>query len=146
MCRFEFKMPLLVLPAKKQKILACIKRKYWFTNSELRFIPKRGWQLWYKMSRDIQHKFWLLCLSVELGAAQHSEWTFLGSPFSLCDYAWKEIALRALILWQQWVRNCPCSKTLNSRASKTDDTSTFLFVQSTEGHLTASRLQSQTSI
>ena len=39
-------------------------------------------------------------MSVELGAAQHSEWAFLGGPFSLHDYKWKEIALRALILWQ----------------------------------------------
>ena len=160
MCWFEFKMPLVVLPANNQKIPACIKRKYWFTNSGLRFIPNRGWQLWYKMSCDISiHSD--LCMSVELDAAQHSEWPFLVA-FSLFGHSWWPF----LSLWLHVKGNC--TKSTNPAAGKglgivqlgivqlgivhaprpwTPEPARQLtpvlcpFVQSTEGHLTASGLR-----
>ena len=53
-CWLEFKMPLPPVEKTKDPGLH-LKGKYKFTNSGLRFIPKRGWQLWilcwcYKVS------------------------------------------------------------------------------------------------
>ena len=153
MCWFEFKMPLLVLPAKKKKkkIPACIKRKYWFTNSGLRFIPDRGWQRWYKMSCDIQHTFWLMyvswvrcCTALRMGI---SGWPFLSSWLQVegnCTKSTNPVAGKGLGIVQLGIAQLgivPAPRPGTPEPARQLTPLLCPFVQSTEGHLTASRLQ-----